>query len=101
MKPSDSAAASTANQRAAWCARIQLDGATQELIEILPEDHPDYRQNAETIIAAMRRWNGGRSADRLTKLFLGGSVPFLITNQFDLPESLCAIMTGDIKLVEQ
>ena len=34
---------------------------TQELIPILPEDHPDYRQNAETIAAAIRRWNGGTS----------------------------------------
>ena len=32
---------------------------TQELIEILPEDHPDYRQNQEIIAAAIRRWNGG------------------------------------------
>jgi hypothetical protein len=31
---------------------------TQELIPILPEDHPDYRQNAETIAAAIRRWSG-------------------------------------------
>jgi hypothetical protein len=34
---------------------------TQELIEILPEDHSDYRQNQEIIAAAIRRWNGGTS----------------------------------------
>ena len=34
---------------------------TQELIEILPEDHPDYRQNRKIIAAAIRRWNGGTS----------------------------------------
>jgi hypothetical protein len=37
------------------------NATTQELIPILPEDHPDYRQNAETIAAAMRRWSGGTS----------------------------------------
>jgi hypothetical protein len=37
------------------------NATTQELIPILPEDHPDYRQNAEIIAAAMRRWNGGTS----------------------------------------
>ena len=37
------------------------NGTTQELIPILPEDHPDYRQNAEIIAAAIRRWNGGTS----------------------------------------
>jgi hypothetical protein len=37
------------------------NAATQELIEILPEDHPDYRQNQEIIAAAIRRWNGGKS----------------------------------------
>ena len=31
---------------------------TQELIPILPEDHPDYRQNEEIITEAIRRWNG-------------------------------------------
>lgn len=35
------------------------NSTTQELIPILPEDHPDYRQNEETIAAAIRRWNGG------------------------------------------
>jgi hypothetical protein len=37
------------------------NATTQELIEILPEDHPDYRQNAEIIAAALRRWNRGTS----------------------------------------
>jgi hypothetical protein len=35
------------------------NSTTQELIAILPEDDPGYPQNAETIAAAMRRWNGG------------------------------------------
>ncbi len=34
---------------------------TQELIPILPEDHPDYRQNEEIITEALRRWSGGTS----------------------------------------
>ncbi|HEV2624977.1 MAG TPA: hypothetical protein VGV62_07645 [Xanthobacteraceae bacterium] len=33
------------------------NGATQELIPILPEDHPDYRQNQEIITEAIRRWD--------------------------------------------
>jgi hypothetical protein len=37
------------------------NSTTQELIPILPEDHPDYRQNEEIIAAAIRRWNGGTS----------------------------------------
>jgi hypothetical protein len=37
------------------------NSTTQELIPILPEDHPDYRQNQEIIAAAIRRWNGGMS----------------------------------------
>jgi hypothetical protein len=37
------------------------NGTTQELIEILPEDHPNYRENAETIRAAFRRWERGTS----------------------------------------
>jgi hypothetical protein len=32
------------------------NSTTQELIPILPEDHSDYRENAETIKAAVRRW---------------------------------------------
>ena len=34
------------------------NSTTQELIPILPEDHPDYRQNAALLLAAIRRWNG-------------------------------------------
>ena len=34
---------------------------TQELIEILPEDHPDYRQNQAIITEAIQRWNGKTS----------------------------------------
>ena len=30
---------------------------TQELIPILPEDHPDYHQNEAIITEAIRRWN--------------------------------------------
>ena len=37
------------------------NSTTQELIPILPEDHPDYRQNEEIIAAAIRRWNVGTS----------------------------------------
>ena len=37
------------------------NGMTQELIPILAEDHPDYRQNQEIIAAAIRRWNQGAS----------------------------------------
>jgi hypothetical protein len=31
---------------------------TQELIPILPKDHPDYRKNVDLVLAAIRRWNG-------------------------------------------
>jgi hypothetical protein len=37
------------------------NSTTQELIPILPEDHPDYRQNAEIRRAAIDRWNAGIS----------------------------------------
>ena len=37
------------------------NGLTQELIPILPEDHPDYRQNQGIITEAIRRWNQGTS----------------------------------------
>jgi hypothetical protein len=37
------------------------NSTTQELIPILPEDHPDYRENAETIRAAFRHWERGTS----------------------------------------
>ncbi len=33
---------------------------TQELIEILPEDHPDRAQNQALISEAIRRWNRSR-----------------------------------------
>jgi hypothetical protein len=31
---------------------------TQELLPILPKDHPDYEANANMVMAAIRRWNG-------------------------------------------
>ena len=31
---------------------------TQELLPILPPDHPDYEANANMVMAAIRRWNG-------------------------------------------
>jgi hypothetical protein len=34
---------------------------TQELLPILPKDHPDYEENANMVMAAIRRWNKGRS----------------------------------------
>ena len=34
---------------------------TQELLPILPKDHPDYRENVDLVLAAIRRWNGGTS----------------------------------------
>jgi len=37
------------------------NSTTQELIPILPEDHPAYRENAETIRAAFLRWERGTS----------------------------------------
>jgi hypothetical protein len=37
------------------------NSTTQELIPILPEDHPDYRRNREIITEAIRRWNKGAS----------------------------------------
>jgi hypothetical protein len=33
------------------------NGATQELIPILPEDHPDYAKNEETLNEAFLRWS--------------------------------------------
>ena len=35
--------------------------STQELIEILPEDHPDHRQNQALIDQAIKRWNTSTS----------------------------------------
>ena len=37
------------------------NSTTQEFIEILPQGHPGYRQNAEIVAAAIRRWNAGTS----------------------------------------
>jgi hypothetical protein len=37
------------------------NSTTQELIPILPEDHPNYRQNVAIITEAIRRWNQGAS----------------------------------------
>jgi hypothetical protein len=37
------------------------NSTTQELLPILPPDHPDYRENAALLVAAFRRWNGGTS----------------------------------------
>jgi hypothetical protein len=37
------------------------NSTTQELIPILTEDHPDYRQNQEIITEAIRRWSQGAS----------------------------------------
>ena len=31
---------------------------TQELLPILPPDHPDYRENTALLRAAFRRWSG-------------------------------------------
>ena len=31
---------------------------TQELLPILPKDHPDYRENTALLRAAFRRWSG-------------------------------------------
>jgi hypothetical protein len=36
------------------------NSTTQELIPILPEDHPDYRQNQDVILEATRRWEKGK-----------------------------------------
>jgi hypothetical protein len=36
------------------------NSTTQELIPILPEDHPDYQENTEILRAAVRRWESGK-----------------------------------------
>jgi hypothetical protein len=33
------------------------NGQTCELIPILPEGHPQYRQNQERLLGALRRWD--------------------------------------------
>ena len=35
--------------------------STQEPLPILPKDHPDYEENANMVMAAVRRWNKGGS----------------------------------------
>jgi hypothetical protein len=42
-------------------ANDPLTTSTQELLPILPKDHPDYEENANMVMAAVRRWNKGRS----------------------------------------
>ncbi len=37
------------------------NSTTQELIPILPEEHPDYRENREIVREAIRRWGRGPS----------------------------------------
>jgi hypothetical protein len=34
---------------------------TQELIPVLAKDDPGYEENAKVIVAAIRRWNKGKS----------------------------------------
>jgi len=34
------------------------NSTTQELLPILPKDHPEYRENMDRVLAAIRRWNG-------------------------------------------
>jgi hypothetical protein len=34
------------------------NSTTQELIPILPPDHPNYRENTALLRAAFRRWSG-------------------------------------------
>jgi hypothetical protein len=36
------------------------NSTTQELIPILPEDHPDYLKNQDVILEATRRWEKGK-----------------------------------------
>jgi len=55
---SDAPPPSREQSDAQQCAPGYLwNSTTQELIPILPEDHPDYRQNQEIITEAIRRWN--------------------------------------------
>jgi len=37
---------------------------TQELLPILPKDHPDYRENTALLRAAFRRWSGEAKCDQ-------------------------------------
>ena len=34
------------------------NSTTQELLPILWPDHPQYRENMDRVLAAIRRWNG-------------------------------------------
>jgi len=34
------------------------NSTTQELLPILPRDHPNFRENSALLVAAFRRWNG-------------------------------------------
>ena len=34
------------------------NSTTQELLPILPKDHPDYRESMDRVLTAIRRWNG-------------------------------------------
>ena len=38
---------------------------TRELLPILPKDHPDYEENANIVMAAIRRWNKGTDQQKL------------------------------------
>lgn len=35
------------------------NGTAQRLIEVLPDDHPNYRENREMISETIKRWNRG------------------------------------------
>jgi hypothetical protein len=37
------------------------NSTTQELLPILPPDHPQYRESMDRVLAAIRRWNRGTS----------------------------------------
>ena len=37
------------------------NSTTQELLPILWPDHPQYRENMDRVLAAIRRWNAGTS----------------------------------------
>jgi hypothetical protein len=54
---SDTPAPRQANPQQNWTAYI-WHSTTQELLPILPPDHPDYRENSDCLLAAIRRWNG-------------------------------------------
>jgi hypothetical protein len=37
------------------------NSTTQELLPILPKDHTQYRESMDRVLAAIRRWNKGKS----------------------------------------